>query len=435
MLVAQLAHRGEGTPRPAGLMPRFSSTGSITSAATRRECSDSTARASLQVVVGHHVDDARLDPRRAPRARRVLGTGLVHVRLDGHRQRVVAAVVATLDLDDAVLTGEGPARLSPRTASPESWRSAPAPCRSAAGSARPRRSHAGLGVTNSVPTSRASVTFSTTTRVEVPDEHRAEAMDRSSSRRPSTSLSHAPGRYDRHRVGSQSAGTTRPPPAGAAPARARGGRPSPGLPPENCPTTGQQLLPPRRIQGRRRRRQRAYGGGSGVRPRVAGGIRAHQGPPGSAARHVQPDEGQRSNSDEPRRAWAARSHVGERLQRLPGCSRSPIGRCRGHPLMLPRAPAAPAARHPAARNLREQDPGHRVGVDQRLQVREASLLGPGSRTLRRRHPDNGQRLRAVGNMAGGGEGRYRKSPPRHTSGNGVEVASSTRMATVEVRLR
>ena len=51
--------------------------------------------------------DAGLDLERHDRNRRVLGARLSDVGLHRHRQRVVAAVVATLDLDDAALAREG----------------------------------------------------------------------------------------------------------------------------------------------------------------------------------------------------------------------------------------------------------------------------------------------------------------------------------------
>ena len=49
VLVAQLAHRG-GVPASGSTMPRFSSTGSITSAATSSECSDSTCSSRSKLL-------------------------------------------------------------------------------------------------------------------------------------------------------------------------------------------------------------------------------------------------------------------------------------------------------------------------------------------------------------------------------------------------
>ena len=60
-----------------------------------------------EVVIGHRVHDAGLDVEGHLRDRVVGGADLVDTRFDRHRQTVVAAVVAALDLDDGLPPGVG----------------------------------------------------------------------------------------------------------------------------------------------------------------------------------------------------------------------------------------------------------------------------------------------------------------------------------------
>ena len=65
---------------------------------------------ALDVVVGNDVDETGLDLERHDRAREAFRSRLRDIGLDRDGQGVVAAVVAALDLDDAVTVGEGARR-------------------------------------------------------------------------------------------------------------------------------------------------------------------------------------------------------------------------------------------------------------------------------------------------------------------------------------
>ena len=87
-------------------MPMFSSTGSMKTHATSAPCSAKSCVEPREVVVGDDVDGAGLDLERRHGRRRVLRAGLGDVGLHRHLERVVAAVVAALDLDDRLAAGE-----------------------------------------------------------------------------------------------------------------------------------------------------------------------------------------------------------------------------------------------------------------------------------------------------------------------------------------